>query len=637
MANESFFLTKTKVAPGEILQVGTGMAIQRHAALRECLMKLGGPEVADLFAEPVFRADGGDGPLTISWYCARQGEPTPLTKIDDEGLRSAAEAMLTQRLTTVARGLKDSEFAPLVGGALHIRSLDDVYVFGDRPVIVNWGMVPEGVMADRAARDSHFAATLGRFLPLDEAPPVSSEEWRARLSGVMAVLQAQEAAPAAGMAVEGAVPHAAAARPAAAAAPAAETLAAGRVEVVDRTGRWRWLPLGVLLLLAVLTLIWLSLPGNLLYPTAAPARAIGDADVIAAAEAANETLQERRDALRDALNGAVCTPSGDLVLPERGGLRPDGTAPLPQDGSGERLPGAGPRVEEGQPDALLPPSPDRLQVPQEGGDPTSLLSFIEDRTAIVLVRTASGGGAGTGFFIGPDLLITNHHVAVGEGDVQEIMVTNERLGQLTPARFLEANGPLETTGQDFALLRVQGANSPFFKIWSGTQTLKLQNVIAAGFPASYMETDADWQRLLAGDRGAVPGVVVTRGSVNAEQNFGSRTRAIVHSADISSGNSGGPLVDSCGRVIGVNTFGRQDEITQRFLNFSLHASELLKFTDQASAQVQADPSACRPQVAQQLMPPALEAPGEAPGEAPAPDAAAPDAETPDVEPAVRPE
>lgn len=636
MASDSFFLTTTEVVPEEVLRVGAGMAIRSYAALRECLMRLGGSEAADLFAEPVFRADGGNGPITISWYCARQGEAVPLTKIDDEGLRAAAEAILTQRLMTVADGLKDSEFAPLIGAALHVRSLDDIYVFGDRPVIVNWGMVPEGTAEDRAARDAHFAATLGRFLPLDEAPPISSEEWRARLSGVLAALQSQETAPVDIVEPEKAGPPAAVQPAGGATEPmlqSAGDATAMPIDVVDRSGRWRWVPLGALLLLALLILIWLSLPGNLLYPAATTAPAIGEEEIIAAAEAANATLGERRDALRDALSNAVCTPDGDLVLPDHGGLRPDGTVPLPatpQEDGGAALPGVGPRVGEGRPDALLPPALDRVQVPQDSDDPTSLLRYIEDRTAIILVRTANDGSAGTGFFVGPDTLITNHHVVVGEGDIQEILVTNERLGQLTPARLLQASGPLETVGQDFALLQVQGANSPFFKVWSGTQSLKLQNVIAAGFPASYMETDADWARLLAGDRAAVPGVVVTRGSVNAEQNLGGLIRAIVHSADISSGNSGGPLVDSCGRVVGVNTFGRQDEITQRFLNFSLPSSELLQFTSQAGATVETEPSDCRPQVAQQLPPPMVDAPGEM---TPAPDTLAPDAQAPDAAPA----
>jgi len=46
----------------------------------------------------------------------------------------------------------------------------------------------------------------------------------------------------------------------------------------------------------------------------------------------------------------------------------------------------------------------------------------------------------------------------------------------------------------------------------------------------------------------------TSGDVNTVQPQASGVSLIIHTADISPGSSGGPLVDKCGVVVGVNTF-----------------------------------------------------------------------------------
>ncbi|MEL6980066.1 MAG: trypsin-like serine protease, partial [Pseudomonadota bacterium] len=103
-------------------------------------------------------------------------------------------------------------------------------------------------------------------------------------------------------------------------------------------------------------------------------------------------------------------------------------------------------------------------------------------------------------------------------------------------------------------------------------------------------------------------------------------------ADITSGNSGGPLIDSCGRAVGVNTFGIRDDATERYLNYSLHATDLLEFLGEASVSAQVETEGCRPQVAPpQEVATAPEAP-EAADAAPAPAAAA-EADAASTEPA----
>ncbi|MCI4662046.1 MAG: serine protease [Neomegalonema sp.] len=648
MAQGSFYLTKTDAVEADLLLLGTTPVIERYEALVSVLEKTGGGSLTALFAEPVLSRSNGQSAATISWYTSVGGDVTPLLALDEEQ-RSEAERSLRSQLLKAAEAIKDPELGPLVGAALHLRSLEDVYVVGHQPVLINWGMTQGGSKAPRNERDAHFNAALGRYLPFDEAPPVSSEEWRGRLSGVVSALAAggsASAAAAAQAAVDqqagGASTGSASQRQAAPVTPppmpqngaggggagSASGSAPAPMPASSAAGsRWSWLAPAILLGLMSLALIWLLLPGTLLYPPAAQTSVIDDEAALAALRDTNRALEERRDALREALRGAQCTPSGDLVLPGQAAgdpaRRPDGTLPAQLGEDGQPVPRD--PISEGAADALLPADPSRVQIPQEGADPASLLDYIEARTAIVVVQGASKAGAGTGFFIGPDLLVSNHHVVTGAGPNPRIFVTNKALGKLTPAQVIRSSGPLESNGDDFAVLKVEGAAMPFFPVRDSAASIRLQNVIAAGFPASYLQTDSQWSQLQAGDASAVPGLVVTRGFVSAEQNFGGATQALVHSADISPGNSGGPLVDACGRVVGINTFGRRDEATQRFLNFSLHSRELLSFLAEAGVSATTASEPCRPQIAAQTPPPSTEPEPDAPqasGEAPAADPSA---------------
>ena len=92
---------------------------------------------------------------------------------------------------------------------------------------------------------------------------------------------------------------------------------------------------------------------------------------------------------------------------------------------------------------------------------------------------------------------------------------------------------------------------------------KAQEVIAAGFPGE------DLVRQLKQE--VKPDSIFTRGSIRVIESYGGRFPVINHDADIRKGNSGGPLVDRCGRVVGVNTYGLRD------LDFSLSTIGLIAF------------------------------------------------------------
>jgi S1-C subfamily serine protease len=271
----------------------------------------------------------------------------------------------------------------------------------------------------------------------------------------------------------------------------------------------------------------------------------------------------------------------------------------PRPGAPDAAPGSRTQAD---PAPALPAPGDRVVVADTpGAEGETLISVIEARTAMVLVRLAAGGlSTGSGFFIAPDLFVTNHHVVAG-ADPANVFVINRALGRARPAEIVTSRGPFDAVGADFALLRVPGAAAPFFPLLRPGATLKLTGVIAAGYPGDVLQGDAAFAALRQGDGAAVPDLTVTDGLVNTEQDLPGRARLLVHSAPISRGNSGGPLVDLCGRVVGVNTFVRQGPM--RNLNFALSTPDLIDFLGASGALTSVVTQACQPVVLRPSPPP----------------------------------
>lgn len=362
-----------------------------------------------------------------------------------------------------------------------------------------------------------------------------------------------------------------------------------------------WLPLILLLLLAGGALYWLALPGNRLFPPDPDAVALADREAIALAEGVNRDLRDRLARLEDARATAQCLPDGSLVI--SGDRTIDGLLPPDPDN-----PPATPGVPvPAIPDPVLPPAPERTVVtpavpaPDEVGGTTGLVEAIERRTALVIAAGGSGVGTGSGFFVGPDLLMTNHHV-IADARPDGILVTSEAMGRAMPATVIKSDGPFEATGGDFALLRVEGAAQPVFEILRPAGSLKLSAVVAAGYPGDVIASDAEFAALMRGQGEAAPDLIVTNGTVNSEQNFRGLAGVLVHSAGMSQGNSGGPLVDTCGRIVGVNTFVNRGEL--RSWNFALDTAGLMKFLEGTPVVSNTTSAPCVPMVARPAPEPA---------------------------------
>ena len=224
-----------------------------------------------------------------------------------------------------------------------------------------------------------------------------------------------------------------------------------------------------------------------------------------------------------------------------------------------------------------------LAVPVCGAEsaPAQVLQSRNGVVRIVSIYNGLGWASGTGFVVGTEddyYVITNHHVTEDSDEVRVAYDTG---------KYLEAEIYADFPEKDLCILKIKGN-----KEIPDMQILPLQTerfdigaaAYALGYPGS-----AD---LLAGDLNRDPNEVtadkgsmtITGGIISAVRGstlIGNRTREVrVVQSDtaINRGNSGGPLLDSNGNVIGINTViivANLDGSPVSGTSGSIHVSELI--------------------------------------------------------------
>jgi len=282
---------------------------------------------------------------------------------------------------------------------------------------------------------------------------------------------------------------------------------------------------------------------------------------------------ERQRALTDEL--AKAKPAGPTDCPPGQVLRPNA-------GGGA---GAPPASSAASRTAAIPSTGEATTL-----SGSALAQRLEQATAIVIVAGANELGTGTGFFIAPNLLVTNRHVVENSAGKQ-LFLASKALGSLRRATVLKATAGSAPGSPDFALLRMDdGAAAGVLDI--AVNVGKLASVVAAGYPGIVLQGDSSFQRLLRGDASSAPDLNLTQGTVQSLQSGEGGTPLIVHTASIAKGNSGGPLVDSCGRVVGINTFINVDQSQSAKINFAIRSQVIESFLRSAAAEVRNDARPC---------------------------------------------
>jgi S1-C subfamily serine protease len=180
------------------------------------------------------------------------------------------------------------------------------------------------------------------------------------------------------------------------------------------------------------------------------------------------------------------------------------------------------------PSVTGPATPTEAPDPRIGADPDVLSA---GGAVVRVLSTACGLGVeGSGWAVEPDLIVTNAHVIAGADDTTVTTQGGVEL-EATPVYYSPAD--------DLALLRVQGARLPTLPISS--QRTEGEEAAVLGYPEN-------------GPYTIEPARIGETRATISEDSYGNgpvnRTITALRGA-VRSGNSGGPLVDPEGDVVGI--------------------------------------------------------------------------------------
>ena len=176
---------------------------------------------------------------------------------------------------------------------------------------------------------------------------------------------------------------------------------------------------------------------------------------------------------------------------------------------------------------------------------------------------------GSGFAVSPDTIVTNNHVVeeLRLDPTLQLAIVPPEAGEPVPARVVSYSPT-----NDLALIKAtQPLNLPTLTI-AGARSSDSAEVSAVGYPMSVDRA----QGLKMEDIFRPQPPVKSRGFLSGQRP--SRDfDTVLHTDTIASGNSGGPLLDKCGRVLGVNSFGADTQGADAEFFFAVTMRELLPF------------------------------------------------------------
>jgi len=188
------------------------------------------------------------------------------------------------------------------------------------------------------------------------------------------------------------------------------------------------------------------------------------------------------------------------------------------------------------------------------------------KNSVVAVISQDGMSYGTGFAIGEvgkpvEYIVTNNHVVQGDAGNTTATIAFD----LASNDFVLANVYFFDAAKDVAVLKLpQPTDKRQAMVLCPMEDVDPDDAFAAlGYPGNQA---TDWPKYNMDD------ITVTKGGIKKADRINGIDVYMLDLA-ITHGNSGGPLVNSKGEVVGINTFGLNDD------NYAIAIDELLKVID----------------------------------------------------------
>lgn len=183
-------------------------------------------------------------------------------------------------------------------------------------------------------------------------------------------------------------------------------------------------------------------------------------------------------------------------------------------------------------------------------------AFVVIVSVVLAYAQDKPSGSGSGFFVNSSgWVVTNAHVV-------------EKCDRVTVEGYGDALiGAIDPTN-DLAALKVQNSATTMPVTFRSKPPRLGEDIVVLGYPLSDLLSSS---------------IKITTGNINGTAGIGNDTRFLQISAPIQPGNSGGPLVDRTGRVIGVNTATLSRAVSEiighntQNVNFALRVSVLRTF------------------------------------------------------------
>ncbi|ADB17121.1 peptidase S1 and S6 chymotrypsin/Hap [Pirellula staleyi DSM 6068] len=189
---------------------------------------------------------------------------------------------------------------------------------------------------------------------------------------------------------------------------------------------------------------------------------------------------------------------------------------------------------------------------------TMVQNLARDARSSVVVVTASGREAsdtqlGTGFIISADgLVATNYHV-IGEGRPLEVRTADGKQLEVIEIHATDRNA-------DLAVLRVKAEGLPFLKLGDSAKVAEGEPIVVLGNPRGLRHS-------------VVSGVISGMRDIDEA---GLKQKMLQIAMPIEPGNSGGPVLNLAGEVLGVVTM--KSLVTEN-LGFAIQVSDLKRILE----------------------------------------------------------